>query len=261
MSAMNIDKPLDDIISDKRKSRSARGSRRGASNAPTKQSNSGAGSAARARYSAGPTPAGPKAVVNTRQAAAAAVVQSQAQSAPSEKIIVNNLPADVNEAQVKELFQSTIGPVKEATLVYDSHGKSKGVANVTFVRRGDGNKAYKEYHDRLIDGTRKMKVEIVVDPSRLPQQSLAARVAPAAAQKKNHKDPNDQLAGVAEAMQGVESSGSRGGRGRGRGRGRGGRGGRTGGQRPKKSEADLDAEMEEYSTNATSAAANPAPAA
>ncbi|KAI0676314.1 hypothetical protein C8Q78DRAFT_1065186 [Trametes maxima] len=72
---------------------------------------------------------------------------------PADKIIVSNLPPDVNELQVKELFHTTVGPLKDVTLHYDSQGRSKGVAAVHFQRRGDGTKAYQQYNNRLIDGS------------------------------------------------------------------------------------------------------------
>ena len=98
---------------------------------------------------------------------------SPAPTQTAEKIIVSNLPTDVNEAQVKvcsrllvvslsvvlicclqqELFHSTIGPLKDVTLHYDANGRSKGVANIMFQRKGDANKAYQQYNNRLIDGS------------------------------------------------------------------------------------------------------------
>jgi len=156
-----------------------------------------------------------------------------------EKIIVSNLPTDVNETQIKELFHSTIGPLKDVALHYDPSGRSKGVANILFQRKGDGSKAYQQYNNRLIDGKRPMKIEIVVDPVNLPGQSLASRVAPAPATN-----------GTAEAPR-------RGGPRRGRGRGP-----RRRNERPNKTAADLDAEMEDYTAASTTPAAstNPAPA-
>jgi THO complex subunit 4 len=91
-----------------------------------------------------------------RQAVAAAAIVAKASprvSQPTEKIIVSNLPEDVNEIQIKELFHSTVGPLREVTLHYDSAGRSKGVASVHFQRKGDGSKAYMEYNNRLIDGS------------------------------------------------------------------------------------------------------------
>ena len=53
----------------------------------------------------------------------------------------------------QELFSSTVGPTKEVVLTYDAKGNSKGVASVTFNRRGDANKAFKQYNGRLVDGS------------------------------------------------------------------------------------------------------------
>jgi RNA recognition motif-containing protein len=53
----------------------------------------------------------------------------------------------------QELFHSTVGPLREVTLHYDSAGRSKGVAAVHFQRKGDGTKAYQQYNNRLIDGS------------------------------------------------------------------------------------------------------------
>ncbi|TRM63628.1 hypothetical protein BD626DRAFT_494900 [Schizophyllum amplum] len=160
---------------------------------------------------------------------------------PSDKIIVSNLPLDVNEAAVKELFASTVGPLRTVMIHYDAGGRSKGIAVVNFQRAGDGNKAYQQYNNRLIDGKRPMKVEIVFDPSRPATQSLVQRVAPAPA-----------AAAASGAPRGASGRGGR----RGGGRGRGG--GRRG-ERPAKSAADLDAEMEDY-TQQSAAPAQPAAA-
>ena len=59
--------------------------------------------------------------------------------------------ADVYSLQ--ELFQTTVGPLKEVTLHYDHKGASKGAASVHFARKGDGSKAYQQYNNRLIDGS------------------------------------------------------------------------------------------------------------
>ncbi|KAH9852298.1 hypothetical protein C2E23DRAFT_826717 [Lenzites betulinus] len=165
----------------------------------------------------------------------AKIVPAPTAQQPADKIIVSNLPPDVNELQVKELFHTTVGPLKDVTLHYDSQGRSKGVAAVHFQRRGDGTKAYQQYNNRLIDGKRPMKIEIIVDPSKpAPAASLAARVAPAPAPA---------------AAEAAPRTGGRPKRGRGGGR-------RKGGERPQKSVADLDAEMDDYSaTNATTESA------
>eukprot|EP00914_Ancora_sagittata_P013501 GHVO01026578.1.p1 GENE.GHVO01026578.1~~GHVO01026578.1.p1 ORF type:complete len:127 (-),score=8.99 GHVO01026578.1:173-553(-) len=121
-------------------------------------------------------------------------------------------------------------------LHYDSNGHSTGVASIHFQRKGDGTKAYTQYNNRLIDGRKPMKIEIVVDPTKLPSgPSLASRVAPAA---------------VAAATPGQTHTASRGGPRRGRGHG-----GKRRNERPAKSVADLDAEMEDYTSSSAPAAA------
>lgn len=111
----------------------------------------------------------------TRARAAAPAAAAKTTATPpatSEKIIVSNLPPDVNEVQIRvslclsccvkdhqlttslqELFAQTVGPLKEVTLHFDNRGVSKGVASVQFSRKGDGTKAYQQYNNRLIDGS------------------------------------------------------------------------------------------------------------
>ncbi|KIM91313.1 hypothetical protein PILCRDRAFT_94281 [Piloderma croceum F 1598] len=219
-----MDKSLDEIISSK-----PRGIRRGSARRNARAQvlgSAGVSPVARARIAAANSANGPKVI-----ATAPAVSQ------PTDKIIVSNLPTDVNETQIKELFHSTVGPLRDVTLHYDSAGRSKGVAAVHFQKKGDGTKAFQQYNNRLIDGKRPMKIEIVVAPA---PQSLASRVAP---------PPSTTIA--AEAPVPARNGG---GGGRGRGRRGGGRGGRKADRTPK-SAADLDAEMEDYTTSNAPAAA------
>ncbi|KAH7928589.1 hypothetical protein BV22DRAFT_1126406 [Leucogyrophana mollusca] len=83
---------------------------------------------------------------------------------------------------------------------------------------------------------RPMKIEIVVDPARpAPPPSLAARVAPPPA-----ADASTATRGARTATRGAR-----------RGRGRG----RKTNERPNKSVADLDAEMEDYTASNSAAPA------
>jgi len=217
---------LDDIIASRPKNDRRNNSNRGGKARAQVLGNTGLSPAARARA---------KAIIPVKAAAAAPT------STPAEKIIVSNLPQDVNEAQVKELFHTTVGPLREVTLHYDSAGRSKGVATVVFSKKGDGNRAFAQYNNRLIDGRRPMKIEIVVDPSRpAPPATLASRVAPAPAAN-----------GAASSTPRASAP---------RGRGAGGRRGRGGGRAPKaerttKTAADLDAEMEDYTASSAPATA------
>ncbi|KAF8609424.1 hypothetical protein BDV93DRAFT_143620 [Ceratobasidium sp. AG-I] len=79
-----------------------------------------------------------------------------------------------------------------------------------------------------------MKIEIVMDPSKAPAPSLASRVAPAPAAKP--QAPKPAASGATNERSGKPA-----------GAGRRGRGRRPkGGDRPAKTAADLDAEMEDY---------------
>jgi len=110
------------------------------------------------------------------------------------------------------------------SLAYGPQGVSKGVATIQFAQKGDAKKAYDRYNGKLIDNTRRMKIEIIVDPSQT-KSSLAARI--------------QQTPVVAVAQ-------PRPARGRGRGRRGGGAGPSTGGRRPKKTVEELDEEMTDY---------------
>ncbi|GAC74808.1 RRM motif-containing protein [Moesziomyces antarcticus T-34] len=68
------------------------------------------------------------------------------------KIILSNLPLDVTEAQVKELFSTTIGPLRKVAMSYRANGQSTGVCTVEFQRADDAGRAYTQYNNRLIDG-------------------------------------------------------------------------------------------------------------
>ncbi|GAA5840705.1 hypothetical protein JCM11251_004186 [Rhodosporidiobolus azoricus] len=130
---MNIDRPLDEVIQEKRKSRPAR--------RPRGPRNAGNGAAAGG--AAGASAAAP---------AAAAPAQAKTVHV-GDKVIVSNLPEDVNEQQIRELFTSTVGPVRRVELSYNPQGKSKGIATVLFNKAESATKAYEQYNKRLIDGS------------------------------------------------------------------------------------------------------------
>ncbi|SCV74143.1 BQ2448_6575 [Microbotryum intermedium] len=144
MSTMNLDKPLDEIIATKKKSRSSKP--RAAPRAPR-------AAAAPAQQQGGAR--GPRA----QQHAAAAAHSNAGASASAgiqgigDKIVISNLPLDVNEQQVRELFTSTVGPIISASMAYDAHGRSKGTATIHFRKAADATKAFQQYNKRLIDNS------------------------------------------------------------------------------------------------------------
>ncbi|KAK9900635.1 hypothetical protein P389DRAFT_166082 [Cystobasidium minutum MCA 4210] len=236
---MDIDKPLDEIIDQKRSERrSSRGRGRGRGAARGGGPARGAGAAAAST--------GPVRNKHTGSAAAAGAA-GPAASAPAKPVIplmadgskiqVSNLPTDVTDNQIRELFSQTVGPVTRVSLVYDKHGKSTGTANIDFKRPADAQNAFNSYNTRLVDGNKPMKVEIIFDPSRLPPPPLNSRIAPAIKSPVS-ASPTTPTGPTRGAARGGKPAG-RGGRGR-------GRGGRKADDRPKPTEADLDAEMEDY---------------
>jgi THO complex subunit 4 len=50
------------------------------------------------------------------------------------------------------LFRKTVGPLKESFLVYNSQGKSKGMAVVWFQQPGDALVARAKYNGKIVDG-------------------------------------------------------------------------------------------------------------
>ncbi|KAJ8693585.1 hypothetical protein PTI98_008566, partial [Pleurotus ostreatus] len=100
------------------------------------------------------------------------------------RIFISNLPLDVVEQEVEDLFKKTVGPLKEVVLVYNNQGKSKGLAIVSFQKTTDAAVARTKYHGKIVDGRRPIKVEIIADsdsqpsPSTPTAPSLFSRLAP-----------------------------------------------------------------------------------
>ncbi|KAH8090513.1 hypothetical protein HD553DRAFT_302602 [Filobasidium floriforme] len=231
MSAMDVDKSLDEIIATRPKGSRGRGSRRGTSTprpaASARPQQQGQASGARAKY-AGAIPAGRP---QQQQLGVNPLVQQQKQATSEAlKVIISKLPLDVEEESVRELMTTTVGQVKVVELAYDNKGKSKGIATVIFRQKGSAQKAFEQYNNRMIDQKRPLKVEVVVDPSKVP---LAARVAPR---------PVPAAAPPAAASRGAGPIR----------RGAAPRGGAAKrAPRPKKTAEDLDKEMLEYAAAGT----------
>ncbi|KAL0960033.1 hypothetical protein HGRIS_011681 [Hohenbuehelia grisea] len=84
------------------------------------------------------------------------------------KILLSMLPQDVSEAEIEELFKKTVGPIRDAFVIYNSQARSKGMAVVTFQRSGDAAAARAKFHGKIVDGRRPIKIEIVVDSEKAP---------------------------------------------------------------------------------------------
>lgn len=142
------------------------------------------------------------------------------------KITVRNLQWSVSDDDIKELF-SQFGELKTSAIHYDRTGRSLGVADVTFRRSTDADKACNKYNNVPLDG-RPMKIEVV---GKKPAVPVSTRLGP---------KPKQQQ------QQNKQANGRGGGARRGRGKGRGGQG-----RQPKKeiSAEELDSQLEAYISN------------
>ncbi|KAI8582025.1 hypothetical protein K450DRAFT_230473 [Umbelopsis ramanniana AG] len=144
------------------------------------------------------------------------VANARAQPPRSNHLLVSNLHYQVTEKDLYDLF-GQIGKVRKAFIHLGPSGKSTGVADVIFDNNRDADKALASYNDIELD-RRPMRIAYAAGP--------AAPVAVAAPVRSQPRS-------------------TRGGNSRGRG-GRGGRGGRRSEGQPKKSQEELDAEMDNY---------------
>ncbi|KAK4941450.1 RNA-binding RNA annealing protein [Elasticomyces elasticus] len=188
--------------------------------------------------------------------------------AKSSKIVVSGLPFDVNEAQIKEYFTKSVGKVKKVSLQYNQTGQSRGIADIVFLQPDSAAKAAKDLNGMLVD-KRPMKIEVVVDASRIPEptqaKSLADRVAYANPKRstksepltKTSANPKAQPKSATTVKKAAAKDGAKERVAGGRNRKRQGRN-----PRPKaKTAEELDAEMTDYwGGNNPSAAAAPAEA-
>ena len=172
VQASNLDKSLDEIISTKRKQ-----TPRPRRSSGPRQSSLSRGKGAKA------------AAVGSAAAAAAAVSQANRQQPPlvipgrgpqgqGSKVIVSNLPTDVTEAQVKELFSTTIGPLRRVLMSYRANGQSTGVVTVQFQRAEDASRAYSQYNNRLIDGSTYLLLDLHMQSVRSRLRSWSTRPTP-----------------------------------------------------------------------------------
>jgi len=224
--SLNLDKSLDEILSTRRNTQ-RRGRGRRVPNAT--------------RTTSAPIGGVTKHTKATTKPAGKSATQSGPVSASGEsKIIVSNLPPDVNEAQIKEYFVKSVGAVKRVTITYGPNGISRGIATIIFAKPGSANEALVKLNGLLVD-KRPMKIEVVLDASRAPPpppvRGMSDRITNPKAQPKS---------AVADktAKGGETTRGGRGGRG---GRGaRGARRGRNAGRSKPKTAEELDAEMTDY---------------
>ncbi|KAJ4354588.1 RNA-binding RNA annealing protein [Didymosphaeria variabile] len=171
----------------------------------------------------------------------AAPTAPAATSGGETKIMISNLPFDVEENQLKEYFNTVVnvGKPRRILLQYGPNGKSLGSATVIFNKAEQAIKATSALQGVKIDN-KPIRVEMLVSAAAVasqPQSSFADRIT----HPKKADKPKPATAAKAVPAGGRERGRGRGDRAAGRGRGRGGRE-RT----KKKTQEELDAEMEDY---------------
>ncbi|KAI1422089.1 hypothetical protein F5Y12DRAFT_650787 [Xylaria sp. FL1777] len=215
-----LDQPLDEIISTQRR---AVGGRRRSQRRPAGR----------------PVAAAPVGGVQktSRQPRNAATKQAPAKTGSGNgesKVVVSNLPKDVNEAQIKEYFTTSVGPIKRVELSYGPNSVSRGIATVTFHKPDGASKAFNVLNGILVDN-RPIKIEIVVSAAKAAEiipapKTLTERVTQPKPQPKSAANDKKKDAG-----KGIGSGA----------RGRKKRTGRS--SRPaKKTAEELDSEMADY---------------
>ncbi|KAH9907902.1 RNA recognition domain-containing protein [Xylariomycetidae sp. FL2044] len=149
------------------------------------------------------------------------------------KVVVSNLPKDVNEGQIKEYFTTSIGPIKRVELSYGPNSVSRGIATVTFSKPDGASKAFNKLNGLLIDN-RAIKVEIIVSAAKaaeiIPTKTLNERITAPKAQPKSAANDKKKEAGGKAVGSGA------------RGRKRRGQNARP----VKRTTEELDSEMADY---------------
>jgi THO complex subunit 4 len=221
MSSGKLDLALDDIVKSHRNTNRRRGARR-----------SGAG-----RPSDAPVGGVHKPTKQTKPTKATANPPVHPTGGET-KILISNLPRDVDENQLKEYLASILqdGRPKRILMQYGANGQSLGSATIIFNKADQAKKTTAALDKVKIDG-RPIRVEMLVNPAAVPTPAAQASLSDRITKPKTDKPKPATANKPAPA----------GGRGRDRGRGRGGRrgGGRERGGK-KKTLEELDAEMEDY---------------
>jgi len=138
-------------------------------------------------------------------------------------------------------------------LQYNQNGQSRGIADIIFSKPDSAAKAAKDLNGMLVD-KRPMKIEVVVDASKVPEaapaKSLAERVAYANPKRSGKSEPLTKTSANPKAQPKSATAtkkvtGKDGAKGRSAGKPGKPKRGRTSRPKPKTTE-ELDAEMTDY---------------
>lgn len=87
------------------------------------------------------------------------LVGAESNSEAGTKLYISNLDYGVTNEDIKVLF-SDVGELKRYSIHYDRSGRSKGTAEVVYIRQPDAVAAMKRYNNVQLDG-KPMKLELV----------------------------------------------------------------------------------------------------
>ncbi|KAF1930680.1 uncharacterized protein M421DRAFT_2988 [Didymella exigua CBS 183.55] len=222
MSDSRLDQSLESIISSRKQStRKGRGGRRP--------------DAGRPAATAAPVGGVKKSTRQPKQPKAAPT--GPAPTGGESKIMISNLPLDVEQGQLQDYFASAIGVgrPKRILMQYGPNGKSLGSATVIFNRPEQASKATTALNGVKIDN-RPIRVDLLVSAANVPAQTKQSSLADRVTQPKKDKPKPATTDKAAPSA------------GKGRGEGTRGRGkARVGRERQKKKTVEeLDAEMADY---------------
>ncbi|KAJ5324060.1 hypothetical protein N7476_002660 [Penicillium atrosanguineum] len=162
------------------------------------------------------------------------------------KVRVENLHYDITESDLEDLF-GRIGPVQELSLVYDRAGRSEGVAFITYERLRDAHDSVREFDGANAKG-QPIRLSLVPGRRERTGGTLFDRV-------ERPMSPESETEGGDRRRRGAGGRGRRSDISRNGGRRGGGRdnrprntenGGRRSNARPRKTQEELDQEMEDY---------------
>jgi THO complex subunit 4 len=106
----------------------------------------------------------------------------------------------------QDFFQSQVGGVGNIALSYNERGQFKGIATIIFKNNKSASLAVEKYNGAPIDGgSSKLKLELIIDPTKKP---LTSRIAPNAVAQPVAKSKAQALKArvqAAKARQGAKS--------------------------------------------------------
>ncbi|KAK6459234.1 uncharacterized protein RJT20DRAFT_4811 [Scheffersomyces xylosifermentans] len=110
------------------------------------------------------------------------------------KVVVSGLPKDLKQDNIKDFFQSQVGGVHTVALTYNEKGQFRGIATVIFKSNKSAVLATEKYNGAPIDGgSSKLKLELIIDPSKKP---LVSRIAANKIEKPGAKATKAKVAAV-----------------------------------------------------------------